>query len=527
MIINYEQYKAFSELSPHEKIEHFSIKDRCVKSHVDTLYYSVSVCSDNGEEPPEGILGLLTDLEALKQNKLVSYEAYVEFFGLSVENIRFANYEYCLRLNETFDIFIARYLPNDVTPRIVVQLRTRSLVLNGTCQAVCKSFKYVEDILSAYGLEVSEVKENRIDYAYHTNLIQNPYKHFCDDYLLNHLKTRYRKFTKVGTISSEINIDYLSFGSRRSNDVFVRIYNKSREVIEKNYKSFFFDKWLSDGLISAYDYFVYTEAFKIGCYTTGLLVGRINWYLKYGHNEDLKKELSNVKQIAYVDSDNVDQLKRIVDKYLPPVTLIINVEFQTKRKFYLSTEEFIKSHGIFQKTRDGQYEFIDESKVPLLRLWTIILLRSQYCDYLTTKSLRFVKDKRASEEELAAWWQRIHECYIEEYDKRVLDLWRDHDRNVSYEKSIRRFCSSVAQHSIIKSGDVSEKNICDFKSDISDLLSSLNDNDFYGFAANPETGKVPELKPKEYQTIKTRKKRQYKGIFDNLNNKNLKEKESE
>ena len=104
MIINYEQYKAFSELSPHEKIEHFSIKDRCVKSHVDTLYYSVSVCSDNGEEPPEGILGLLTDLEALKQNKLVSYEAYVEFFGLSVENIRFANYEYCLRLNETFDI---------------------------------------------------------------------------------------------------------------------------------------------------------------------------------------------------------------------------------------------------------------------------------------------------------------------------------------------------------------------------------------------------------------------------------------
>ena len=517
----------FLEFSPERQKEFFNMKKEAVTSHVDTLYYTVTVYGDSNE-PEEPMTALLSQLEAFRVEKSKNYSNYVEFFGLSVENIRFANYEYCLRLNETFDIFFAKYLPNVFTPRIVVQLRTRSLVLDGTCQAVCKSFKYVQDILGAFGLEVDSVNENRIDYAFHTNLIQNPYKFFNDDYLLKSMKTKHRLFTKVGNIGSKIEIDYLSLGSRRSNDIFIRIYNKSREVVEKNYKSFFLDKWLQDGLICNYDYYVYKKAYEMGSYVTGMLVGRIDWYLEYGSDEKIKEKLTEVKQSCYVNSDNTEQLKKIVDTYLPPVTLIMNIEFQTKRKFYMSTNDFINSHGIFRQIDDYKSEFVDTSKLPLLRLWNIISLRSQYCDYLTGTTLYFVEDKSSDNEKMCYWWKRIHGCFIEEYDKRVLDLWRIHDRNINFDKSKRRCCSTIAQLSIIHSGDVRKDTPCNFVDDISDVLCSLNDNDFYGFAANPETGLIPELNPKEYQIIKTRKKRQYKGIFNQIkNNENFKEKESE
>ena len=51
----------------------------------------------------------------------------------------------------------------------------------------------------------------------------------------------------------------------------------------------------------------------------------------------------------------------------------------------------------------------------------------------------------------------------------------------------------------------------------SQLLCSLNDNDFYGFCPNPETGKEPSLNPKDYDVIKKRKQRQYRSIFRHQN----------
>ena len=55
---------------------------------------------------------------------------------------------------------------------------------------------------------------------------------------------------KVGSEGYEI--DYVSMG-KRSDKVFIRIYLKSKEVIEKNYKPWFFKVWLFNGLINRYD----------------------------------------------------------------------------------------------------------------------------------------------------------------------------------------------------------------------------------------------------------------------------------
>lgn len=501
------------EFSPEELNRYFSLRKEAVSAHVDTFYYTVSVYNDSNECSEE-MQDMLNQLGGLKLKKSLNNSSTVEFLGLNVEKTRFVHYEYCLRLDEEFDIFISSFLPNEFTPRIVVQLRSRMLVLDGVCKAICKSFKYVERLLDEFGLEVDEVKENRIDYAYHTNLIQNPYKYFTDHLLLNKLKSKLRTYHKVGEIGKKIDIDYVSFGHRNSNDIFVRIYNKSREVIEKNYKSFFIDKWFQDKLISEYDYYCYSRAYELKSYVTGLLVGRIEWYLEYGKNDAIKNELLEAKKSSYVNSDNTDHLRKVVDQYLPPVTLIMNIEYQTKRKFYCSLNEWIDCFGIGTQNNNGFFSFFKNRDLPLSRLFIIYSLRSEILNYLTTQSLSFVENKGKKDEKLSRWWKRINQCYIQEYDKRVIDLWRSYEQHTSLEKTKQRVCGSVAAATILKNSGFKNST---FLEDVSDVLCTLNDNDFYGFAVNPETGEVPEIEPKYYQNIKKRKARQYKTIIKKEN----------
>ena len=204
----------FGEFSPEEQDRYFDLKKEKVCAHVDTLYYTVSIYNDSNDCPP-GVEALLLQLKELKEQKVQFPSKAVEYFGLNLEPTRFIHYEYCLRLNEQFDIFVSSLLPNSFTPRIVVQLRSRFLVQVGASQAICRSFRYVNNILEAFALEADEVKENRIDYAFHTNLVQNPYKFFSDAMLLKKLKSKLRIYQKVGEIGKKVDIDYISFGNRK------------------------------------------------------------------------------------------------------------------------------------------------------------------------------------------------------------------------------------------------------------------------------------------------------------------------
>ena len=512
----------FGEFTPEEQDRYFSLSKEKVTAHVDTLYYTVSIFNDCNECPP-GVEALLNQLSGLKHLKATFPDKTVDYLGLNLETTRFVHYEYCLRLEEKFDIFISSILPNPFTPRIVVQLRSRFLVQQGAAQAICRSFHYVEEILQMFGLDVDEVKENRIDYAYHTNLVQNPYKFFNDKLLVKKLKSKLRTYHKVGEIGKKIDIDYISFGHRNSNDIFVRIYNKSREVVEKNYKAFFIDKWYKDKLINAYDHYVFTRAYEMKSYVTGLLVARIEWYLECGHDDTIKAELSKVKESCYINADNVDQLRKKVDQYLPPVTLIMNIEYQTKRKFYASLDHWIEmfQHACFE---NGQFKgFYRCGDLPLFRLFSILSLRGEICNYLTTDSLSFVDNKGTKQEKLSYWWQRINQCYIDDYNKRIVDLWREHEHHADVEKTKRRLCGSVASMSILKNNGFKNGT---FMEDVSDVLCTLNDNDFYGFAPDPSTGEVPRIEPRFYQELKVRKERQYRSIIKEIK-KNKEKEESE
>ena len=162
----------------------------------------------------------------------------------------------------------------------------------------------------------------------------------------------------------------------------------------------------------------------------------------------------------------------------------------------------VMKNGVFER-------FYDIRLLPLFRLHSILNIRSEICNYLTSSSLCFVDNKGTKDEKFTRWWSRINQCYIEEYEKRIIDLWRDYERHVDIEKTKRRICGTVASMSILKNNGYKNST---FTEDVSDVLCTLNDNDFYGFAPDPSTGRIPEIEPPCYRDLKVRKERQYRQI---------------
>ncbi len=497
-----ERSKIFTEFSPEEQEKYFGIKGKKVSYHIDTLYYAVHLADDETDNESAGINNLIRCLADLKEKKQANPESELDFCGLTVAPTSFSIYQYHILLKENFDIFIAKNIPNNDTPRVCVQLRSRMLVLDGVSKAIEKSFEYVQIMLDTFGLAIKKVIENRIDYAFHTNLIQSSIEYFSDDYLIEHLKSKLRLFHKIGNISDTVEINTFQLGDRGSNNVFFRAYNKTREVIEKNYKAFFFDIWLKDKLISEYDFFVLNVAFENRSFTTGLLLGRMKWYLLYGKDEQLKDELKKLIESCYVNADNAPQIEKKLKGLLPDITIIMNIEFQTKRRFYVSCENFI-----------DEIIFNYEGKPELSRLYKVLSCQREICDYLTTNTVSFVENKGKRSEKMTDWWKRINSCKIKYTHKAVLDLYREYDRHADLRRSVRRLKSCIAQFNILHRNSLEPST---FVADVSDVLAYFNDNDFYGFATSPG-GLPPAFIDQEYPEIQARKTRQYIGIIKTEN----------
>ena len=494
----------FNEFMPEEQEYWFSIKEKAVSHHVDTLYYSVFLQGDEVELRNAKIIKLLSDVRELKQVKLSNMSEEVQFFGMSVSAFGAAisggMYMNHLSYAENFDVFISDYIPNTDTPRIQVQLRTRSLVLDGLHGAIESSYSFIKDMLDHYGLEIYEISENRIDYAFHTNLIQNPMEQFSDENLSQHLVTSFREVWKHVWITNRENeffdLDYIAFGSRKSNHVFFRAYSKAKEVIQMNYKSFFFELWRERGIISRYDQFVYEKAYEMKSYKTGCLVGRIEWYLKYGSNEELKKKLDKLLKTCNINSDNNPRIEKEIKGILPPPTVVLNIEFETKRKFYLKLGEFIAS-----------YEFVYKGPEQLRRLHKVLSLRREIIDKLFTDTVSFTVDRTNVDSPEMDWWKRIRRVRIQDQpDKPVLDAWYTYSRNLDVRRNTRAFSGNLASLAMIQRNEASEST---FSDDMWEAITLLNDNNVVGF----DKGIFESVTPLSYKDIQKKKSRQLRSIL--------------
>lgn len=453
----------------------FDLSQKKFLHNIDTFYYSVKFDNDfTADTKDPCVLALRRFFE--KQYRRLDSDISMEFLpvsvGDSVLNLRRASfarmYSVCLEYPEWFDLFLAPSVPHgaaggaSVTCEVIVQIRSYMLWMYGVHDAFEKSYEYVKAIADRFSLSVSYCQENRIDYCWHSNYLKNPEQFFS---LENFYKMRVDRFQDALTHTEKsgsegYEIDYVALG-KRSDKVFIRIYLKSKEVVEQGYKGWFFYLWLFNGLINRYDLYVYEECYKRRNWKY-LDLARISYYLEYGHSEDLKNTCR--KLLAGELSMEEDSLHRLADQLTPKVSRIINVEYQTMRRHTKSYQLLPLHDNSARQTACRIYDYLDNRKL--------------ITDYLTFHVLRLVKpagDSNKSRRDLCGFWKALRSCRLVDVKltPKQLKLVREYSRNLNADLVKARAINSIVTYGFYRKG----VNADTVLTDMMDALFTMNDND--------------------------------------------------
>jgi hypothetical protein len=515
----------YNELTPEKQKEYLGLKREKFLPTIDNLYFSIFLEGDKKEfESSNGLTDLLTALEAKKQEAIKKHESVDFAHGLSMTLKAYTYYSLCLTEQDLYDIFICKAIPNEKTPRIVVQLRAFGLWTHGVETILNDAYKRIDGVLRDYcgnTFTITKCRENRIDYCYHTNAIGNVSKLIEKDprtRRVKNLETNLSSYVIHGETESVDggtvhNDDYLCYGRVKSNNVRARIYDKVKEVIEMGYKDFFFKIWYDNGLISYYDKWCMEYAFPYRN-TDYLYKAAVAFYV--GHCAEYRKGFKSEKDIPLyftrccmaLESETVTlaDFKRLAREYMPKVTTVLNIEYETKRKFYYYSEKFI-----------GNFKTLDRDiPKPLERIYQILDNKSIFLDYLTSKTLSFHSGKDEKDEpKYLNWWNRLRNTKlggIKADEKLLREYSFEMDKRCVQRRAINAVASSAVYDDNIESG---------FVEDFSDFLADLTDNRTHTMCkialVNTYNGYLVEEEDvakgllKDYQLTKAKKNKQLKN----------------
>lgn len=463
----------YSEFSEEKQKEWFSIKQKKFLSHIDTFYYVIYPEVLNWRDDPRKdnlIAALATgSAQAAASSDQVAPVFTDLYDGLVCKPFMHFNlYSYHFCLDNSFDVFVADSIPNKNTPPIFVQLRSNGLWLKGTRDLFDLSLDCVDKVLRSFGLCVEKVVENRFDYAFHTNYIQDPIKFFPEEHLKDMQVSSFSRWHKEGDFfADDIRCDYFTLGRRKSNNVFFRCYNKSKEVIEMGYKQFFIPIWYEKGLISKFDRYVLENTFMYGQWNCKERE-RCRFYLGHGQNPEIRNKIE--KMLANPDTPFSDY-KKLADTIVPDITIVCNLEFQCKRKFFYNIDKSIPELNCTDELiKDRIYSLLDQTK--------------SITNFLTFSILRFVKYKSEDDQvlprhkrEMADWWKRLRSCKSFELPDDVFaEYCFSYQSNLDLQK-VRNNTIKAAARTVSYYADSEDDLAQSFKQDFDDVLSHMNDND--------------------------------------------------
>jgi len=465
----------YKELDLDKQVYWFDFKQKKFLHNIDTFYYSVKFYNDFTSDSDDIQVKKFREFFTKKREQLAN-DRKIEFLPLHFDelllNLRpfsFAGmYNICLECPEWFDMFIAPSVPENVdagesvTCEIVVQIRSYMLWMYGVHESFERSYEYVKKIADYFGLSIHYCQENRIDYCWHSNYLSKPERFFS---LENFYKMRVDRFSdaqmhteKKG--SSGYEIDYVSMG-KRSDKVFIRIYLKSKEVVEQGYKSWFFYIWLFNGLINRYDLYIYEECYKRRNWYY-MNMARINFYFEYGsceHDKLICRQLLDGTLTMEEDS-----LQQLADRLTPKVNLIMNVEYQTMRRHTKSYCLLPLRDNRIHITSKRIYDYLDNRKLII--------------DYLTRDVFRLVEpegDVNKSRREMCSFWKSLRSCKMVDVHipPKQLRLVREYSRKLNSDLVKTRAINSIIMHGLYTKGI----NDDDIMKDVMDALLKMNDND--------------------------------------------------
>jgi len=456
----------FEEIASDKQNEFFKIKSHKFLPMIDNLYFSLFIQNDDKEN--DLIEPLIKKLDEKKAEALNLHEP-VEFgHGLMLSIKRYSFYGFCLTEPDLYDIFIIRTLPNDNTPRIMVQLRAFGLWTRGVETIMLEAFERVEKLLAGYKCKIENSRESRIDYCFHTNSISSPNKIFKETGgIIKNLHTNLKHATSHSEVESVekgtiLHKDYICFGRKDSNNVRARVYDKVKEVLQMGYKGFFFQLWYDNGLISYYDKWCFEYAFPYKN-VDYLAKARLAFYVE--HVKDGKKTNEYLAALNDVNT-TLEDFQRLANGYMPKTTSVINIEYETKRKFYYYSDEFIDNLTILPLDILIPYQ--------LKRLFKILHNQSIFLNYLTSKTLSF--HKGADGEGLLIfmpWWKRLRETKLRGIKANV-ELLREYSFKMN-KHSVRR----RAIHTLASSAVYDDRLDSNFLDDYTDFLADISDNEDY------------------------------------------------
>lgn len=193
-------------------------------------------------ENPQMLL-LIDQLDELKQQAITYRSEYnQEKVCIDIGGMKFevkANgsngYAYILH-NHLLEIRIAKYRsPNENNYPIFIHLKADLLWEKGPQQAWTWLTTWIKNNFG----EITADKLNRVDLCCHTDKIALNTEH------IERFKGRYTTYT-IHMAGKECT--GFEFGSRKTGTIKARIYNKTKEVIEKKTKLWFFDIWAKNNL---------------------------------------------------------------------------------------------------------------------------------------------------------------------------------------------------------------------------------------------------------------------------------------
>lgn len=470
--------KIYQEFDSENQKYWFDFKQKKFLHNIDTFYYSVKLVEDfTNDSVDDSVLQLRKFFEQKKSVLDSRYGQLVQIYfpgfdrSLNLCAGSFAGFfSIHLECPEWFDIFIAPVVPHgsdggfSVTSEIVVQLRSYMLWMYGVHEAFERSYEYVKLICDYFGLHIAYCQENRIDYCWHSNYLSNPEKFFSPEGFYKMRVDRFKDAlihtAKSGSEGYEI--DYVSMG-RRSDKVFIRIYLKSKEVIEKNYKPWFFKVWLFNGLINRYDLYCYEECYKKHSWQY-LDTARLKYYAEYGSDQEYRKKCIEVVEGKVTMSP--DMLHKVADTLTPKINLIMNVEYQTMRKHSKTYELVPFRDNSAKETSQRIYDYLDNRKI--------------IADYLTYYVFRLVKpdgDTNKSRRDLCAFWTALRSCRMIDVNVRPKDvkLIRQYCRRLNSDMMKKRVINAAVTLGIYTRGINND----DVVQDCVEALCQLNDNDIH------------------------------------------------
>lgn len=448
----------YNEFNETERLNWFDINKEKVLHNIDSLYFNIYVVEPITQKC------FLQKLDSLRE--LAEIEPYyVKEWDMNFNKYAVKGFDYCLDKQDNFQIFLKRSRRNSSLPICRVQISSALLWEVGEYKAVEKGYEYAKRIMEGY-YTPCELKECRIDYAYHTNYIRNIDK-FINSSNVNKVQvSRFRKAFMVADLTNdeEAQIETIGLGSRSSKSVYVRIYDKTTEVVQNGYKAFFFAIWKENKLISNYDLYCYELAYKNRS-KLWLTKARLVFYSQYGSDPNIRLRCNNILS-DYEKLERVD-LERFANEITPKPTMIVNIEYETGSNFYKSLDECISIFPSFTKV----------DNIIFNRVYKILDNKQSILNMLTTEVFRIIdiKDtvhKRKREKDLHPLWKIITTLKIESRSEAVA-LIRKYNRSLNAEVIRLQIVNKISTLSFYENGD-NENNLYD---DTIEFLGTVSENE--------------------------------------------------